>query len=114
MEKIATQTKCQGKDVGLQTEAAPETAAIDVERERRHEVEVQILKRDLEVAEKSIENLRLVEAASNRIIDQAYDRGFLPDTRSVRMEPLRKKRGIPMIRGIDCCYVVLEISRSDK
>ena len=88
MEEIATQAECQGKDVGLQTDASrgevltefekaktadvkqellkvttqtdecQETATIEAEQDRRHEAEVEALKRDLDKNKLTHDRLR--------------------------------------------------------
>ena len=82
------------------TEAATETSASGVERECRHEVEVQNLKRDLEAAEKDITLLEKISAELDRHntallhkIKEMRSVRSLTDTRSVRNNPVRKRDG---------------------
>ena len=82
------------------TEAATETSASGVERECRHEVEVQNLKRDLEVAEKDytfLEEINDLLRKDKRTLLQKIKemRSVRPlsDARSVRNNSVRKRDG---------------------
>ena len=102
----SVQTEVMGRpgiqtvEFATQTEAATETSASGVERECRHEVEVQNLKRDLEVAEKDyafLERIKIdLEKQKISLLDKMREmRSVRPltDARSVRNNSVRKRDG---------------------
>ena len=103
---VESETEVMGRldiqtvEFATQTEAATETSASGVERECRHEVEVQNLKRDLEVAEKDYTFLEKINAKLendkltllHKIKEMCSVRP-LTDARSVRNNSVRKRDG---------------------